>query len=154
MIKYKDSILNLYKKYNNMKKVSIELKIPANLVKEVLDRNEIKLNYHNQIGHKLSEATKNKISNSNMSNLPKVKVCKLCNNEFEPLVVGSRVKYCTSCKEKFYELKKLEIPKDKLYELYITNDKSISFIAEYFNCSNRTIYSRIKEYNITLKRQN
>lgn len=82
----------------------------------------------------------------------KSKICVLCNMKFKSQ--AHNAKYCEKCKKKANNPKsnRINISKDELHELYIIQNMSISQIATHFKCSNRTIYNRINEFNIPLKK--
>lgn len=45
-------------------------------------------------------------------------------------------------------MRKIEIPRNLIYDLYVTKRKSLSQIGQLLNCSNVTVMERLKEYRI------
>ncbi len=61
--------------------------------------------------------------------------------------IQTKQRMCESRKGKTPNLK--NILKDDLYKLYIIKKKSIKTIAKNYNCCMRTIYNKLKKYNIS-----
>ena len=51
-----------------------------------------------------------------------------------------------------YKVNMVKIPKDELINLYVKQKKSIGKIAKHFGCNYKTVYARLKRFNVPIRR--
>lgn len=95
-------IIQLYKKYKNLRTVSDKLDLPISLVREALVRNNIELNHQNKRGRTHSESRIKSISEAmrkHVNENQKDVECEECKKVFEVYLTNRRTVLCPTCSE-------------------------------------------------------
>lgn len=50
-----------------------------------------------------------------------------------------------------YRVNTISMPKEELERLYLVEEKSIKQIAKHFKCHYRTVYNRLKRFNVPIR---
>lgn len=153
-----DLILREYAIKQSFNKVAEDNSLSRKWVARVLKENSIELNHRNKVGVKHSQETLIKLKAARKAQLeslpdemkksPYEKECanKRCKSNFTTLKASQQ--FCSDSCSRSSRSHAIDIPEDRVYELYTNQGLTILEVAKILNVGRGPLYNRIKELGL------